>query len=545
MLIQPATQPPRRAPVPPAAAPLAVTPWSFGQRLALRIAVIFFGIMALPNSLRWYRDLLALDWTSLHYRDLYDIARFGSGLTLFGNRLFGNELMGYAPWLITALVAVVGGLLWTGLARWRGREVRNYNDLYYWLRVVVRYRAGIGIIGFGFTKVLPTQLPYPSLGLMNANFGDLTAQKLYWLSIGIVPWYEVFAGVVEVVAGILLFFRKTTFLGAVLLFGALADIVWVNLAYDGGVHVYSSYFVLLAGFLLWKDLPAVWNLLVRERYTVPYTYHPALTQPWQRWGRYTLKALTLWLFVVVLFYLQVVNFIYDPYKQPAQAGVRTLRGNYAVTDFRINGKSLPYDPTDTTRWRQATFENWSTLTFSVNKPARLDLSNGGGAPMRDLNRTFEVTGVAGGQRVFYYDADTVARVLYLQDKVRIEGPRADAPGAGNPAESGTRRPGPTPSARARAERDWIPASARAVIGDEFSKVDPLVQTTRRRRGLIEESKPAERDRLVLHYDTTDGRRVILRGQTGPYDSIEVVLDRVERPYALSPNSLPAGRYNDR
>ena len=165
--------------------------------------------------------------------------------------------------------------------------------------------------------------------------------------------------------------------------------------------------------------------------------------------------------------------------------------------------------------------------------------------MRDLNRTFEVTGVAGGQRVFYYDADTVARVLYLQDKVRIEGPRADAPGAGNPAESGTRRPGPTPSARARAERDWIPASARAVIGDEFSKVDPLVQTTRRRRGLIEESKPAERDRLVLHYDTTDGRRVILRGQTGPHDSIEVVLDRVERPYALSPNSLPAGRYNDR
>lgn len=72
-----------------------------------------------------------------------------------------------------------------------------------------------------------------------------------------------------------------------------------------------------------------------------------------------------------------------------------------------------------------------------------------------------------------------------------------------------------------------------------------MQTTRRRRGLIEESKPAERDRLVLHYDTTDGRRVILRGQTGPHDSIEVVLDRVERPYALSPNSLPAGRYNDR
>jgi hypothetical protein len=25
-------------------------------------------------------------------------------------------------------------------------------------------------------------MPYPSLGLLNTNFGDLTAQKVFWLS---------------------------------------------------------------------------------------------------------------------------------------------------------------------------------------------------------------------------------------------------------------------------------------------------------------------------------------------------------------------------
>lgn len=52
----------------------------------------------------------------------------------------------------------------------------DYRVLNYWLRVVVRYRAGIDIIGFGFAKLLPTQLPYPSLGVLNTNFGDLTLQ---------------------------------------------------------------------------------------------------------------------------------------------------------------------------------------------------------------------------------------------------------------------------------------------------------------------------------------------------------------------------------
>jgi len=91
-----------------------------------------------------------------------------------------------------------------------------------------------------------------------------------------VPWYEVFTGVVEVAAGALLFFRATTFWGSVLLFGALADIVYVNLAYDGGVHVYSSYFVLLSGFLLVDYVPRIYKLLILERLTIPVTHYPVL-----------------------------------------------------------------------------------------------------------------------------------------------------------------------------------------------------------------------------------------------------------------------------
>jgi hypothetical protein len=56
-------------------------------------AFIFFVSICIPNSVEWYKHVIRINWTNLHYRDLYDIARFGSGINLFGNTIFGNKLV--------------------------------------------------------------------------------------------------------------------------------------------------------------------------------------------------------------------------------------------------------------------------------------------------------------------------------------------------------------------------------------------------------------------------------------------------------------------
>ncbi|OLY90627.1 hypothetical protein SAMN05444008_101270 [Cnuella takakiae] len=510
--------------------------WKGWQKVLLRISFVFFVFMSLPTDAGWYQHLFTMDWTSLHYRDIYDLARFSSGFSFVGDAIWGNNLLGYANWIITLGVAIALGLVWTVIDRKR----RSYNDLYYWLRVIVRYRAGIGIIGFGFTKLLPVQMPYPSEGLLNTDFGDLTAQKIYWLSIGIVPWYQVFAGIVELAAGTFLFFRKTTLLGAILLFGALGDIVYVNFAYDGGVHVYSSYFVLLAAFLMIQDIPVLYDYFIRQRLTIPKSYYPSFQQGWLKATRIGLKAATIFIFLGLLFYLQYVNFRYDPYKQPATKGVAQLRGFYNVTEFRLNNKVIPYSPFDTVRWQEATFEKWSTLTFKVNKPVQLDLSNGGGSPMRDINRTFELTGVGGGRRVFYYDADTVNNLLFLQDKNTASNRRRRVV-EGNSSNGDTEAK--TKAAAKEPRKSWIPAASLAVIGSEDLKIDERARSTRRTRGIEKESKEKiKRARMVLRYSTTDGSRVILTGVNENKDSIYVVLDRADKKYALSKSTLVAGEY---
>jgi hypothetical protein len=520
------------------------TGWKKYEKILFRTGFIFFIAICIPNSAEWYGQVLRTDWTNLHYRDLYDIARFGSGINWFGNTIFGNTLLGYANWIITAVVAIAVGLIWTFIAQWRKKERKDYNLLYYWLRVVVRYRAGIGIIGFGFTKLLPVQMPYPSLGVLNTNFGDLTAQKIFWLSVGVVPWYQVFTGIVEVAAGALLLFRKTTTLGAILLFGALGDIVYVNFAYDGGVHVYSTYFVLLAAFLLIPDMPKIYRLFILEKFTVPVHYYPSFSKQWQKFVRGGLKTANIFVFLFLLFWLQLVNFWYDPYKQPSVAGVDALRGNYAVTEFRINNTAIPYSPLDTVRWQEATFEKWTTLTFRVNKPTPLDLGNGGGDPQRDINRTFELTGVAGGQRVFHYQADEANKVLYLQDKYKaVPDRRNRAAGVGGDGGTDRNLDKKTPvSVQKQEKKPFIPTAALANIGDEVYKIDKQAITTRRLREFAEEPKNEKRNQMILKYETTDGSRVILTGVNENKDSIYVVLDRINRKYALSESSLQAGKY---
>jgi hypothetical protein len=203
-----------------------------------------------------------------------------------------------------------------------------------------------------------------------------------------------------------------------------------------------------------------------------------------------------------------------------------------VSEFRLNGELIPYSPLDSVRWQQATFENWTTLTFKVNKPVRIDPSNGGGSPMRDIQRTFEIAGTAGGQRAFHYYADTVDRVLYLQDKNAM---------ASRGGGFGRRERQEQPE-NAYPE-DWISPAAWKHIGDENHMIDSRAYSARRDREFARPSRDSNRNKMILRYQTTDGSKVILTGLNENRDSLYIVLNRFEKEYHLSKSTLNAGKYN--
>jgi len=259
--------------------------------------------------------------------------------------------------------------------------------------------------------------------------------------------------------------------------------------------------------------------------------------------RLVLKVLVLLIFLGVLFYVQLLNFWYDPYKQPSSPGVAKLRGYYEVKEFYLNNTLIPYNPLDSVRWQDLTFEKWTTLTYQVHKPQPLDLSNGGGNPIRDIDRNFEIAGVGGGRRAFHYYADTVDHVLYLQDKniataSFVGGRRRRGEGFPNRQEEGQQQ------VQDLYPKDWISAKAWEHIGDEDQMINPRGATTRRTRGFAEPQAEVIRKKMVLHYETNaDGSQVILQGLNENQDSIRVVLERRERHYILTRSTLDAGEYD--
>lgn len=459
-------------------------PWTGWEKFLFRVAFIFFPLLIIPVDYTWYLKLFSVKTffaflnTLTGYRVNFYPLHTESGRWGIG---------AYSAWGVSLLIALAGAAIWTLLVRKSKRT--EYNNLYYWLRVIVRYRIAIGIIAFGFLKFYPMQMPTPSISNLDTNFGDYNTYKIYWQVVGVSIWYEVVLGIVEILGGILVLFRQTTAIGAVLVAGVLYNIAHANIAYDGGVHVYSSLFVLLSLFVLIPYIPHLWKLLIKGENVTPHYYYPPLTKKWQRVAFHSAKYVVIFVFTILFGILRYdVHYHVGQLKEPITPGLKGAEGYYNVTEFRLNGKDLPYSPLDSVRWQNAVFEKWSTLVYKVNKPFSISLQNGTPNP-KDVDRNYELAGIAGGRRFLYYKADLKKGQLVLQDKNRPSLFDEDNPDAGK-------------------------SSAKA-----------------KKKGKGQKGKKDDQ-KLVWNFSRPSADRIILSGLNDHKDSIYVVLDRVKKSYPL-------------
>lgn len=392
-------------------AQIQVTTWSRWQQWLLRVCIIFFLLLLIPLEKDWYQRLFGATY---FYEVLSPFTSYRPSFIEIDSESGRWGILSYSTWFVALIVALAGASIWTLLQR-KSTGV-HYNKLYYWLRVLVRYRIAIGIIDFGYLKLFPMQMPYPSISNLNTNFGDYTLYKLYWQSVGIVTWYEIVLGIVEVLGGFLLFFRQTASLGAIINIGVLFNIAFANHAYDGGVHVYSAFFVLLSLFVLAYDIPPLYRLLIKEQDVQPNFYHPSNDPSFQTSRWFIAKTLFIFLFVFLLGYYRYDRHYYKQrLKDPVEQGLTGLTGLYKVANFKINGQAVGVDTSSAVFWQQASFERWSTFAVKTSAAQPIPLENG--TPQeKDIDRSYELAGVAGGWKYYYYQADTLKKELKLWNK---------------------------------------------------------------------------------------------------------------------------------
>ena len=382
--------------------------WKGYEKNLFRFFFIFLLIQIVPLDWKFYQQLVSIDWLHLHFHDLFELTKYQP--QFFSAAQTASWYVGsFANWGLFALIAAIGTLIWARLDLKR----KEYTVLYYWLRVLVRYRLAFVLVTYGFIKFFPLQMPYPSLSNLLTNYGDYFAWKIYFQTVAIAPKYESFLGFVEILAAFLLFNRRTVTFGVGLIFGFLGNVAVANGFYDIGEQVLSTFIVLLAAFLFAYDVPRLYDLLVKE---VPARANKFVYQFSGKEQRLRTLAKTAFLTFVVLFaYKAYDNYTNDPYKIPHTPGLDGAYGYYQVKEFVLNNDTIPYSKTDPNRWQDVIFEKWSTLTIKVNRPVKIDHSTAEQVHKKDIDRNYELAGFA-GRHYFYYEADTVNHTLSLQNK---------------------------------------------------------------------------------------------------------------------------------
>jgi hypothetical protein len=152
----------------------------------------------------------------------------------------------------------------------------------------------------------------------------------------------------EVLGGVLLFFRRTTTLGALVVIAVMSNVVMLNLCYDVPVKQYSIHLLLMAVFLVVPDMKRLANVLVLNRPAAPANLAP----PWTaRWARISALALSLLFLGYLLFVDARQNLAFANQSGPGAARP-PLYGTFDIEELVRNGQLRPPLLTDASRWRR-------------------------------------------------------------------------------------------------------------------------------------------------------------------------------------------------
>lgn len=257
------------------------------------------------------------------------------------------------------VMALLVGGVWGWLER-RSALIRNeeggispaenasslYPRLHWILRTGARYFLIGVMLSYGLAKLFKTQFYVPEPNTLYTKLGDLPRDLLFWSTMGTSHAYSVVTGFIEVAVALLLMWRRTSLVGALLGLAVMGNVLLLDLCFDISVKVFAGLLCLLSLTVLAPELPRLWRVLRGQAVGASALWAPD-------WGRR--RGLYAGLKGLVVFLL-----VFDALGPFVQAGIwngdnsprRPFHGAWEVETFVRNGDTLPPDLRETTRWRR-------------------------------------------------------------------------------------------------------------------------------------------------------------------------------------------------
>ena len=169
-----------------------------------------------------------------------------------------------------AIIGGVAGLFFNLLYAKIPNAYRVQPILVFLLRM---YLAWI-IMSYGLAKVFAGQFPQ-LMANMDARMIELSPMRVAWAFFGYSKSYQMFLGWGEVIPALLLLFRRTALIGALLMVVVMTNVWLINIFFDVCVKLNSFTYLAVAAYILLQYGSRLWKFFFTNK-EVPAPYYPDL-----------------------------------------------------------------------------------------------------------------------------------------------------------------------------------------------------------------------------------------------------------------------------
>lgn len=339
--------------------------WTLAQRFNFRFFALFLLLNMFPFPANIYPNEYFMDgltytiwqpsvqWTATHLLGIpgeISTQVTGSGDTTFHWIVFG----------LTLFFSLLGAVIWSVVDRHRA----HYQTLMAWLRVYSRYYLAYMMFVYGVIKIYHLQMPDPPLYRLDEPFGEFSLMGVLWSFMGSSKAYSAFSGWAEVIAGSLLFFRRTTLLGAILCFAVMLNVFMLNMCYNVPVKLFSGFLLLTSAFLIAPDFARLGQFFIQQKSVAVLPEKPLFES--KKWN----VAAQIFKYIVVgwIVYSNIDTSIQGVKEYGSEAVPAPLSGIYKVKSFNRNDTLVPPLMTDSTYWKKLLVHafpaGWGRITMA-------------------------------------------------------------------------------------------------------------------------------------------------------------------------------------
>jgi hypothetical protein len=264
---------------------------------------------------------------------------------------FGDFMYGWILLTAIFIVSIVGTLVWSLLDKRRA----SYNQLLYFFRIYLCYFIFQAMIIYAVEKIIPVQMPYPNAVNLYTPLKDLGMFGLIWNFIGASPAYSFITGSVELLACLLIIFRRTRGFGSLLMLMVTMQVCILNFTYGIPVKLPSSFLVLCSLIILSDYLPNMYRFFIKQE-AVNLNH-----------GLYSYTFSTKWIYLLWLFPAYMV---YHHAKLSIGYYNKTVEAHqqervFEVEQFVKGSDTLAPLLTDTFRFKKLIFTNYHASKYAV------------------------------------------------------------------------------------------------------------------------------------------------------------------------------------